>query len=179
VVVAPRGSFAAVRVVQHRNYRPLVVVRVYNRPPAVYGLQYQMQIAGPMPGPGMVFIPGYYTWTDRYVWVNPTWMAPPVVGAVWVAPQWTFDGSQWNLQEGYWREPTVAVAAPAAGWRQADDPAEPVARQPVHCYLSRLGSVTFDELFQVPVPDPQHDCDQLLEYVADRGWVNLWDAPQQ
>jgi hypothetical protein len=162
-----------VRVVQHRSYRPAVVVRVYDKPPVPWGLQYQ--------------ISGYYTWSDaHYVWINPTWMEPPVVGARWITSQWTFDDGQWNLHEVFWQEPPgqtvdAAATAPPAGWRPANDPAESVARsapQPVRCYLSYSGTITFDQAYQMLVLDPKHDWDKLLEYIDGRGWVTLWGPSQ-
>lgn len=206
VVVAPparvervQSSFASVRVVQHVNYRPVVVLRVHEKPPIPYGIERQREIAGAFPGPGYVFIPGYYTWTStRYVWVDPTWMAPPVAGAIWIAPQWTFDDGQWNLHEGYWQDWHLTEGDTVV--RTDDDPAEPVARvdaaepaaplqnpveyaEPVApparaneqfvCSLTVDGTIR-DGAFR-SVPDPQHSCSKLLEYVDGRGWVNLWE----
>lgn len=43
----------------------------------------------PMPGPGWIWVDGYWGWgRGRYLWVNGYWARPPYGGAVWVAPRY-------------------------------------------------------------------------------------------
>ena len=94
---------------QARDYRPAVIVRVRERPPDItLSITDQIHIIGPSPRPGLVFIPGYYYWNaGTYVWIDPIWTPPPLVGAVWIQPNWMFDwpNGEWTMQEGYWENP--------------------------------------------------------------------------
>lgn len=58
-------------------------------------------VAGPVgvaPGPGYVWVDGYWNWVDgRYVWVPGRWVLPPHPHAVWVAPSIEF---RWH--RGHW-----------------------------------------------------------------------------
>ena len=98
------------RDVRVRSFRPGVVAwtpKGFGAPPVAMALREQRSILGPAPSPGLVFIPGYYSWSGGFVWIDPVWIAPPVVGAIWVEPYWTFDGAttEWAMQEGYWQSP--------------------------------------------------------------------------
>jgi hypothetical protein len=56
------------------------------------------------PGPGFVWVPGYYTWNGRaYAWRRGEWMHPPRPRAVWVAPHWRHERRGWFFVEGHWR----------------------------------------------------------------------------
>jgi WXXGXW repeat (2 copies) len=63
-------------------------------PPAV--------VVGPVgiaPGPGYVWVPGYWDWVaGRWVWVDGRWVLPPRPRAVWVEPRMEF-----RLHRGRWR----------------------------------------------------------------------------
>lgn len=53
----------------------------------------------PAPGPGYVWVPGYWDWVDgRWVWIEGRWVLPPRGHAVWVAPAIEF-----RLHRGHWR----------------------------------------------------------------------------
>lgn len=56
------------------------------------------------PGPGYVWVPGFYRW-DRasYVWVPGTWQRPPRARARWVPARWVHDRRGWYVVEGRWR----------------------------------------------------------------------------
>jgi hypothetical protein len=57
------------------------------------------------PGPGYVWIPGYYIWNGvAYVWTPGYWARPPHRGARWVPPRWVHDPKLgWFFIEGHWR----------------------------------------------------------------------------
>jgi hypothetical protein len=58
--------------------------------------------APPAPGPGYVWIAGYwYPVNGRYVWHEGYWSRPPYEGAHWVAPH--HDGA--NFYAGFWEGP--------------------------------------------------------------------------
>jgi hypothetical protein len=59
----------------------------------------------PLPGPGYIWTPGYWAWSDDgdYYWVPGTWVEPPTVGLLWTPGYWSCndDGIYiWN--DGYW-----------------------------------------------------------------------------
>ncbi len=56
------------------------------------------------PGPGYIWVPGYYVWDGRaYVWTAGRWMMPPRPRAEWVAPHWQHERRGWFFVEGHWR----------------------------------------------------------------------------
>ena len=56
------------------------------------------------PGPGFVWVPGFYR-RERgaYVWVPGRWDRPPRARAVWVPARWVHDRRGWYVVEGHWR----------------------------------------------------------------------------
>jgi hypothetical protein len=59
---------------------------------------------GPAPGPGYVWIDGYWGWRGgRYAWVPGYYTRPPRGRAVWVAPRWDRDHDRYRFREGRWR----------------------------------------------------------------------------
>ena len=56
------------------------------------------------PGPGHVWIGGYWRWSARsWIWIGGTWAARPHPRAVWVAPVWVHHGHGWAFRRGHWR----------------------------------------------------------------------------
>jgi hypothetical protein len=86
VALAYPGHQQFSREVRSLGYHPVIVTRVprgSGSPPVAMQVREQHSIAGPAPGPGFVFIPGYYAWSGSgYVWYRPVWAMPPVSGAV-------------------------------------------------------------------------------------------------
>lgn len=59
---------------------------------------------GVAPGPGYVFINGYWGWqSNRYAWVPGRWVRPPHPHSVWVEPRWERAGNRYRFREGRWR----------------------------------------------------------------------------
>jgi hypothetical protein len=57
----------------------------------------------PIPGPGYIWVPGYWAWgDDDYYWVPGTWVLAPTVGYLWTPGYWHWrdDGYYWRA--GYW-----------------------------------------------------------------------------
>ena len=58
----------------------------------------------PAPGPGYVWIPGYYRWDGgAYVWVPGSWVSAPWPGARWIPPRWVHQHGGWAFVGGYWQ----------------------------------------------------------------------------
>lgn len=78
------------------NRRP-APVRVYSAPPPMPRMAYARP---PMPGPGYVWIDGFYDYSPRgYVWRPGYWAARPHPRAMWVAPRY----DRGMYVSGYWR----------------------------------------------------------------------------
>ena len=61
----------------------------------------------PIPGPGYLWIPGYWAWNgDEYYWVPGYWATPPAVGLYWTPPYWAWVDGVYDFYPGYWG-PTV------------------------------------------------------------------------
>jgi len=59
---------------------------------------------GSAPGPGYVWIDGY--WTRRgndWGWVGGSWVRPPRARAVWVRSEWRHEGNRYRFYKGHWR----------------------------------------------------------------------------
>ena len=75
--------------------------RVYVRsgPPPI-----RAEVVGVAPGPGYVWVPGYYNYNGGgYVWVGGRWDRPPRSRARWVPGHWQRDRRGWYYVQGHWR----------------------------------------------------------------------------
>jgi hypothetical protein len=74
-------------------------VYVHVGPPPV-----RREVVAVAPGPGYVWVPGYYSWSgSAYVWAPGRYVLPPRRGAVWVAPHWVHHSRGWYVVPGRWR----------------------------------------------------------------------------
>jgi WXXGXW repeat (2 copies) len=56
------------------------------------------------PGPGYLWLPGFYSWNGAaYVWVPGRWERPARARARWVPGRWVHDRRGWYFVEGRWR----------------------------------------------------------------------------
>lgn len=59
---------------------------------------------GPAPGPGFVWVQGYYAYNGgRYGWVPGRWTRPPRPGRRWEAGRWESYRGGYRWHEGRWR----------------------------------------------------------------------------
>jgi hypothetical protein len=57
----------------------------------------------PLPGPGYLWIPGYWAWgPDGYYWVPGYWNLPPAVDLLWTPGYWGWHDGYYAWNEGYW-----------------------------------------------------------------------------
>lgn len=55
------------------------------------------------PGPGYVWIGGYWAWQlGRHVWIGGRWALPPA-GHLWVPGLWQRHDRGWRWRDGHWR----------------------------------------------------------------------------
>jgi hypothetical protein len=57
----------------------------------------------PIPGPGYIWVPGYWAYgDDGYYWVPGTWVEPPEVGYLWTPGYWDWSDGVYVFHDGYW-----------------------------------------------------------------------------
>jgi hypothetical protein len=57
----------------------------------------------PVPGPGYLWIPGYWGWDGGdYYWVPGTWSFAPVTGYLWTPGYWGWGNGAYLWHAGYW-----------------------------------------------------------------------------
>jgi hypothetical protein len=87
------ASLLSIGCASHVGYRG------YYGPPAPRAERY-----GYAPGPGYVWVPGYYTWHGNgYNWMSGRWAAPPRPHAKWVPGRYERRGGHSEYREGHWR----------------------------------------------------------------------------
>ena len=57
----------------------------------------------PIPGPGYIWTPGYWSWNGSdYFWVPGAWVLPPRVGLLWTPGYWGWNNGVYVFRAGYW-----------------------------------------------------------------------------
>jgi len=74
------------------------VMRYGPPPPPRYGMM------GVAPGPGYVWMEGFWDWRGgNWHWMPGRWAVPPRPHAVWVPGYWEPNGHAYRFRPGYWR----------------------------------------------------------------------------
>jgi hypothetical protein len=60
-------------------------------------------VVGYAPGPGYVWIDGFWDWRGHYVWVPGYWGRPPHPRAVWVPGRAFYERGRYHYRRGHWR----------------------------------------------------------------------------
>ena len=58
---------------------------------------------GTAPSVTYVWVPGYWTWNNGWVWTSGHWEVPPRNSVVWVPGQWIQTSRGWTWQPGRWQ----------------------------------------------------------------------------
>ena len=96
IVAALSVTLSACVVYPARGYYVGGPVVVAPPPPVV-------ETYGVAPGPGFVWVGGYWNWeAGRHVWVGGRWEHPPGVGYRWEPHRWVREGDGWHLSRGHW-----------------------------------------------------------------------------
>jgi YXWGXW repeat-containing protein len=95
LIAACAAIFSGCVVVPARHHYVGGVVLVAPPPPPV-------EVYGVAPGPGHIWISGYWNWVGgRHEWVGGHWEAPHR-GYRYTPHRWVHERDGWHLQEGYW-----------------------------------------------------------------------------
>jgi len=63
----------------------------------------QTEVIVTAPGPEYVWVPGYWAWNGRWVWIGGRWGSRPHPHAVWVGPRYVRRAHGYVYVHGYWR----------------------------------------------------------------------------
>jgi len=64
----------------------------------------QVGVVGVAPGPGFIWIDGFYDLRGgRWVWSPGYWARPPHRHSAWVKPYWEHRGNRYVFHRGHWR----------------------------------------------------------------------------
>jgi hypothetical protein len=98
VLALTSGCVVAVRPAPVAYYaEPGEVVVNQDPPPPI------VETVGVAPGPGYLWIGGYYHWNGGgWVWYRGHYARPPHPGAVWIHPRYEFRGGRRVYIAGYW-----------------------------------------------------------------------------
>src|SRR5271169_4002206 len=84
--------------VAHAQIAVGIGVSVHVAPPAL-----PVYVQPPLPAPGYLWTPGYWSYGDAgYYWVPGVWVQPPRVGVLWTPGYWGFVGGAYGWHGGYW-----------------------------------------------------------------------------
>ena len=82
------------------SYGAAGVMYVQSAPPPV-----QYEVVSVAPGPGFIWVSGYWEWTGvQYAWVSGRWQRPPSGYTVWVGPRYERVRSGWRYRPGHWNK---------------------------------------------------------------------------
>lgn len=80
-----------------RQGTPLPEITVRQPPPPP---REEMRVSPP--SQGQIWVPGYWTWNNDWVWVEGRLENPPERMATWVPGQWNNRGDAWVWRPGHW-----------------------------------------------------------------------------
>src|SRR5579864_6598915 len=75
-----------------------VGISVHVAPPVL-----PVYVQPPLPAPGYLWTPGYWSYGDAgYYWVPGVWVQPPTAGLLWTPGYWGYEGGVYGWHGGYW-----------------------------------------------------------------------------
>ncbi|MGB9471178.1 MAG: hypothetical protein WBQ59_17655 [Candidatus Acidiferrum sp.] len=84
--------------VAHAQIAVGIGISVHVAPPAL-----PVYVQPPLPAPGYIWTPGYWSYGDAgYYWVPGVWVQPPRAGVLWTPGYWGFAGGVYGWHAGYW-----------------------------------------------------------------------------
>ena len=73
-------------------------VSVADEPPPA-----RTELMSEIPSPLHLWIPGYWWWDARWIWIDGCWKSPPRPGGIWVTGHWEHRPHEWVWVRGCWR----------------------------------------------------------------------------
>jgi WXXGXW repeat (2 copies) len=84
--------------VAHAQVAIGIGISVRVAPPAL-----PVYVQPPLPAPGYLWTPGYWSYGDAgYYWIPGVWVQPPRAGVLWTPGYWGFAGGVYGWHAGYW-----------------------------------------------------------------------------
>jgi hypothetical protein len=75
-----------------------IAINIHVAPPAL-----PVYEQPPLPAPGYMWTPGYWSYGDAgYYWVPGVWAQPPSAGLLWTPGYWGYEGGVYGWHGGYW-----------------------------------------------------------------------------
>jgi hypothetical protein len=63
----------------------------------------RVEVVPVVPGPGYVWVNGYWSWNGAWIWVPGRYTFPPRPHALWVGGGWVHERHGWRWHHGHWR----------------------------------------------------------------------------
>jgi hypothetical protein len=63
----------------------------------------RVDVAVPAPGPGLIWIDGWWDWQGSWVWRPGRWERPPYPHSTWESGRWIHGRRGWRRTRGHWR----------------------------------------------------------------------------
>ncbi len=64
----------------------------------------QVEVQTMAPGPGFIWINGWWEWHGDWAWHRGYWARPPRPRATWEPPRWEHGERGWRWHPGQWRD---------------------------------------------------------------------------
>lgn len=63
----------------------------------------QVEIIPPAPSVEVVWVPGFWSWNGRWMWMSGRWAYPPHRHAIWIGGAWVGERHGYRYHPGHWR----------------------------------------------------------------------------
>lgn len=73
-----------------------------------------VELAPPFPGPGWIWLDGYWHWNTRWIWISGRWTQVPAYSPGWIAPRVEVHRGRYWFHPGYWSRPRDPLVMPPA-----------------------------------------------------------------
>lgn len=72
-----------------------------------------------MPGPGYVWVNGFWDWqATNWIWIPGRWERPAVEGSTWVEPHYYRESTGYRYEPGHWSNQRLEEGSDYREWRE-------------------------------------------------------------